>query len=102
MKLRDMIIKPKNESSEFFRGSSDIDLASQGVKEAKLIAARTAGQFTHIASSPLRRAKDTADIVARVNKPAGKPRIEKALEPWFLGQHEGQPVTADRLNDIAD
>ena len=112
MRLKDMARgsrgtapRPKttgNESSEFFRGSSDIDLAPQGVNEAKLAAARTAGQFTHIATSPLRRAKDTADIVAKANKQAGKPKVVRALAPWFLGQHEGHPVTPDRLADIAD
>lgn len=97
--------KPKNgsnESSDIFRGSSNIDLAPQGLREAKLIASRTAGQFTHIASSPLNRAKDTANIVAKVNPKAGKVKIEKALEPWFLGEHEGQPVTPERLSTLAE
>ena len=102
MKLKDMIkpIKPEgssNESSEIFRGSSDIDLAPEGILEAKKVASRTAGQFTHISSSPLRRALDTAHIVSKVNPKAGKVKTQTALEPWFLGQHEGRAVTPGRI-----
>jgi N12 class adenine-specific DNA methylase len=55
------------ESAELFRGSSNIDLTPQGVKEAQDAAARTAGQFTKIYASPLKRAQDTAAVVVQAN-----------------------------------
>lgn len=98
-------LKPKtasssHESSEFFRGSSDIDLAPQGKEEAEKVADRNKDTFTHIISSPLRRAKDTAEIISKTNPQAGKVKTETALEPWFLGEHEGKEVTQDRLKEL--
>ncbi len=107
--LKDLMkgkLKPKSststESSEFFRGSSDIDLAPQGVKEAEDVAERNKDKFTSISSSPLRRAKDTAEIISKTNPDAGKVKIEEALEPWFLGNHEGKEVTQARLDELMD
>ncbi len=91
-----------NESAEVFRGSSAINLSRQGYKEAHDAARHTAASFTSIHSSPLKRARDTAYIVARKNPQAGHIKVTPALEPWFLGQHEGQPVTKARLDDIHD
>lgn len=91
-----------NESAEVFRGSSQINLSRQGYAEAHDAAKRTASSFTSIHSSPLKRARDTAYIVARKNPQAGHIKVSTALEPWFLGQHEGKPVTAARIADIHD
>lgn len=91
-----------NESAEVFRGSSRINLSRQGYQEAHDAARRTANSFTSIHSSPLKRARDTAYIVARKNPQAGYVKPTPALEPWFLGQHEGQPVTPARIADLHD
>lgn len=93
---------PANESAEVFRGSSQINLSRQGYQEAHDAARRTANSFTSIHSSPLKRARDTAYIVARKNPQAGHVKPTTALEPWFLGQHEGQPVTPARIADLHD
>jgi len=100
--ISDRLHKKGNESAEVFRGSSNIDLSPQGVQEAHGAAQRTAGQFTEIHASPLKRAQDTAKIVSRANPQAGPIKTTPALEPWFLGQHEGQAVTPERLADIND
>jgi broad specificity phosphatase PhoE len=40
--------------------------------------------------------------VAATNPQAGPVQPTEALAPWTLGQHEGEPVTPARLNDLAD
>lgn len=94
--------KSPNESIEIFRGSSDIDLSAQGLQEARDAAKRTSGQFTEIHASPLKRAQDTAKEIIQTNRQVKDLHTETALEPWFLGQHEGQPVTPERISDICD
>lgn len=86
-------------SEEMFRGSSDIPLAQQGREEAHAVARATKGQFDVIYCSPLRRARETAAIVHDTN-PKAPVRITTALEPWFLGHHEGQKVTEERIADL--
>ena len=92
----------QNESSEFFRGKWNIPLTDKGRADADNVAQRTAGQFTSIHASPLGRAQETAARVAAANPQAGSIQTTEALEPWTLGQHEGEPVTQDRVDDLAD
>jgi broad specificity phosphatase PhoE len=87
-------------SAEFFRGAWNVGLTQKGLEDARKVASRTAGQFTEIHSSPLDRALDTADAVAATNPQAGPMRPVDALEPWTIGQHEGEGVTPDRLADL--
>jgi broad specificity phosphatase PhoE len=93
---------PANESAEYFRGKWNIPLNDKGRADADAVAQRNAGKFTAIYSSPLGRAMDTAGRVAATNPQAGQVRVTEALEPWTLGQHEGQAVTPERLADLAD
>jgi len=47
-----------------FQGCTDIDLAEEGIKQAKLLKNRLKGDFDYIYASPLSRALKTANILA--------------------------------------
>ena len=86
-------------SVEMFRGSSDINLSQQGREEAHEVAKATKGKFSMIFASPLKRAQETAKIVQDTNPKATIKTVD-ALEPWFLGHHEGEKVTPERVADL--
>ena len=77
-------------------------MTEKGRADADAVAKRTAGQFTEIYSSPLGRARETADTVAKANPQAGPVNAAEALRPWALGAHEGELVTPERIADLAD
>ncbi len=89
-------------SGELFRGKWNIPLTEKGVQDARDVAQRTAGQFTEIHASPLGRAQQTAAEVAKTNPQAGAVQTKTQLEPWTLGQHEGEQVTPERVDDLND
>lgn len=95
-------VSKSNKSAEIFRGSSNIDLSKQGRAEARTAAWITRKQLTEIHASPLKRTQDTAREILRTNPQVGSVQTKAELEPWFLGEHEGQPVTPQRLSDIQD
>ena len=94
--------EPSEQSAEQFRGSADVPLNAKGFALAARAAKETAGQFTKIYSSPLKRAMRTAEIVGYANPQAGAPQPTEALTPWYLGAQEGKEVTPERVQMMKD
>lgn len=66
-------------------GRTDLPLTANGIEIAKQLKARLAGiTFAHVFSSPLSRAKHTADLAGFPN-----PVLDEGLYEWDYGQHEG-------------
>jgi broad specificity phosphatase PhoE len=86
---------------ELFRGSWDVPLNENGVRDAQDAARRTAGQVNEIWASPLGRAQETARAVAGTN-PQAKVFSTDALRPIAMGAHEGEAVTPERIADLTD
>lgn len=90
--------EPK-ESKELFRGAWNVPLNESGRAEAVDAAQRTAGQFSRIYASPLGRAQETTQEIAKTN-PQAPVVTTPALKPWVLGGHEGEEVTPERIADL--
>lgn len=75
-----------------FQGESDPGLSPEGVAQAEALAARLAGRGGPrvIYASPLRRARETAEVVAR--RLGVGVRVEPDLREIGLGAWEGMPV----------
>ena len=72
-------------------GRTDIPLTEHGEEEASQLGKRLSGvKFTHVFSSPSRRALRTCELVGA----AMAPRIEVDLAEWDYGDYEGS-CTAD-------
>ncbi|WP_446897938.1 histidine phosphatase family protein [Clostridium sp. LBM24168] len=70
-----------------FQGCSDIELAREGILQAEYLAKHLNGNFDCIYSSPLKRAKKTAELIA---KNTGKqPVIIDTLREINYGKWEG-------------
>jgi broad specificity phosphatase PhoE len=66
-------------------GRTDLPLTANGIDIAKQLKARLAGiSFAHVFSSPLSRAKHTADLAGFAN-----PVLDEGLYEWDYGRHEG-------------
>ena len=76
-------------------GSSNVPLNDNGRAQSKELAQRTAGQFDRINSSPMDRARETAQIVGSAN-PQAPVQVTEGLGPWKLGEHEAQPADQER------
>lgn len=77
-------------------GRTDIELTDQGRREAGAAARTLAGwNLAHAYSSPLVRARETAELVA----PACGVVIDDDLVEWDYGDHEGEttPETRERI-----
>lgn len=70
-------------------GSTDIPLTDKGIAHAQRVAQRIP-KGASIGTSPMTRAMETAKIVGKA------PRLEAALSPWALGEHEGKPSEEER------
>jgi broad specificity phosphatase PhoE len=85
-----------NPSAEAIRGWLDLPLVNSGMQSA-----HRAAQFlrdkslTHLYTSDLRRAHDTAKIMTPILGLAPDPQFD--LRPWHVGDFAGQPV-----QDVAD
>ncbi len=77
--------------AEIFRGQIDIDLSETGVKQAKLLAEYLSkSAIEAIYTSPLKRARKTAEIIAQ---PHGlKVNADPDLIDFNFGQWEGLPL----------
>lgn len=76
-------------------GITDIDLTETGIKQAEELAEKAAekGDIDLIICSPLKRARETARIVAdRINK---KIIVEEKLTEWNYGSYEGKHRSAE-------
>lgn len=76
-------------------GITDIDLTETGIKQAEELAEKAAekGDIDLIICSPLKRARETARIVAdRINK---KIIVEEQLTEWNYGSYEGKHRSAE-------
>ncbi|WP_195604192.1 histidine phosphatase family protein [Clostridium tyrobutyricum] len=73
-----------------FQGCSDIELASNGIEQAEYLGKRLNGDFDYIYSSPLKRAKKTAAIIA--NGTGKKPLIVNDLHEINYGKWEGLTI----------
>ena len=75
-------------------GRTDLPLLPTGIESAKLLAPRLAViPFTRVLSSPLSRAKHTAELAGFT------PEIEPALLEWNYGDYEGlKSVEIAKLN----
>lgn len=70
-----------------FQGSTDIALSEDGIKQAYLAAKVLKGKFDHIYTSPLSRAKQTADIIGEASKVTAQ--IESEIKEINFGLWEG-------------
>lgn len=73
-----------------FQGSIDIELTDKGKKQAKLLNERLKGKFDYIYTSPLKRAKETADILARSSNK--KLNIVQGMKEINFGSWEGLTI----------
>ena len=73
-----------------YQGCMDIDLAAEGIVQAQYISKRFNGDFDYIYTSPLRRAVDTAEIIAAVK--GIKPIIEDDIREINFGEWEGLTI----------
>jgi len=74
--------------ADVFRGQVDIDLSETGVKQAKLLAEYlSTSEIEAIYSSPLKRARKTAEIIARPHKL--KVSADPDLTDFDFGQWQG-------------
>lgn len=97
-----------------YQGSSDIPLNDAGIEQAHMIARLLKNEpIAHIVTSPLIRAKQTAEIIAEhLGKPIttidelkelslgekeGQPRSEGFFENWLLGIH---PKSVESVSDF--
>lgn len=85
---------------DVIRGSSDIPLNAEGEAQAKDLRKRLEGKVTCIYTSPLERAKETAEEIGKGN-PKAMILVRPQLMPWKLGKYEGQP-TSEVLKDMRD
>lgn len=75
-------------------GRSDISLTEHGRAQARHIATAVASfQFTHVLSSPLSRARETARLVGL------RAQIEPALMEWNYGRYEGLTTAEIRVTE---
>jgi len=74
-----------------WQGRADIDLSDQGIAQARAAATRLGG-FDFIASSNLRRALDTAQIIAE-HHGVGPVHVDERLCETNVGPWEGLTVT---------
>jgi broad specificity phosphatase PhoE len=96
---------PSNEAGstkdDIVRGSIDVPLNAEGMKEAKKLGEDTANQFDRIVSSDMIRARQTAHEVSKTNPAAGAVMVTPDLQSWRMGGLEGRPL-AEVENDIKD
>ena len=75
-------------------GRSDVALTDRGRREAELVEARLAGRrFSLVLSSPLRRARETAELAGLT------PEVDDDLLEWDYGRFEGR-TTEDIRTEI--
>lgn len=86
---------------DIIRGTSNIPLSPKGLEQAKLLGERfkAKGGIDHIISSDLHRAVQTANGIAKATGAKIVDRT-KQLQPWALGEIEGQPTkkVLDQIN----
>lgn len=70
-----------------FQGCQDIDLSTEGIVQAKYLTKRLDTNFDYIYTSPLKRAVQTADIIAASKKI--EPMIASELREINFGDWEG-------------
>jgi broad specificity phosphatase PhoE len=72
-------------------GRTDLPLTAKGEDDARRIGARLAGiAFAHVLSSPLQRARRTAELAGFA------PVIDPGLAEWDYGEYEGLKTTEIR------
>lgn len=84
------------------RGWLDVPLSPQGKKEVNHLADKLADSgIKNIASSNLKRAHETADVIAEVT--GAVVRKDMALRPWDLGKFAGEKsaLVCDQINSYA-
>lgn len=80
--------------SETYAGHLDTPLTDYGREQARQAARATDVKFDSIVSSPLIRAKKTADIIAgQQGYPLDKIIVNDLFKERFLGSLQGQPYT---------
>ncbi|MCH3965767.1 MAG: histidine phosphatase family protein [Clostridium sp.] len=70
-----------------FQGCSDIELAPDGITQAEYLARHLNGNFDYIYSSPLKRARKTAEIISE--NTGKQPMIANNLREINYGKWEG-------------
>lgn len=73
-----------------FQGGTDIPLADDGIRQAKLLRDRINGEFDYIYTSPLSRALETARIVASKSK--SRVIIAPEIREINFGEWEGLTI----------
>jgi broad specificity phosphatase PhoE len=67
-------------------GRTDIPLTEEGRERARMLAPRLAAhEFAHVLSSPLRRARETAELGGL----ADRLQLRDELQEWDYGEYEG-------------
>lgn len=95
-------VKEGENSGEYFRGDWNVPLNETGRAQVKQRAEATAGQFDRIVTGTKDRHVESARIYAAENPQAPAPTENRAFDPMHMGQHEGEPVTPGRLDQVND
>lgn len=74
-----------------FQGSKDISLSEDGISQARYLAKRLDGNFDYIYTSPLIRAKKTAEIISEKSKVV--PIIFPDMREINYGDWEGLTIS---------
>ncbi|MCB2293494.1 histidine phosphatase family protein [Clostridium algoriphilum] len=73
-----------------FQGCQDIILSTEGIKQAEYLSKRFVNKFDCIYTSPLKRAKQTAEIISQNSNIT--PMVEEGLTEIDFGEWEGLTV----------
>jgi len=73
-----------------FQGCNDIELSKEGIIQAKYLSKNFNGNFDYIYTSPLKRAVQTAEIIAASKQT--KPIVVKELREINFGKWEGLTI----------
>ena len=73
-----------------FQGCTDTDLSNEGIKQAEYLNKKFGNNFDHIYTSPLKRAKLTAEIISKNSNTT--PIVELGLREINFGEWEGLTI----------
>jgi len=79
-----------------FQGCKDIDLSFDGILQAQYLSKRFVNNFDHIYTSPLNRARQTAEIISQSSSTT--PIVEFGLREINFGEWEGLTIKEIETN----
>lgn len=79
-----------------FQGCQDINLSEEGILQAQYLSKRFVNKFDHIYTSPLKRARQTAEIISQSSNTT--PMVELDLREINFGEWEGLTIKEIEAN----